>query len=124
MSYAISVGAGEAGLGQWEVERDDSGILVEELLMGLRDKLGHVERGVSGIEVWVGLMTGVNVVIDDLIAVICLEACSDDCPSWHWRFLSGVEPLTEREGAKGAEKKEVSMLDVVASNINMSSLEW
>ena len=30
---------------------DDSGILVEELLMGLRDKLGRLERGVSGIEV-------------------------------------------------------------------------
>ena len=51
MSYAISVGAGEAGLGQCGVEGDDSGILVEELLMGLRDKLGCLERGVSGIEV-------------------------------------------------------------------------
>ena len=33
------------------MEGDDSGILVEELLMGLRDKLGRIERGVSGIEV-------------------------------------------------------------------------
>ena len=71
-----------------------------------------------------GLTTGVDVVVDDLIAVIHLEARSDDCPSWRRRFLSGVEPLTEQEGAKGAEKKGVSTLDVVASDINASSLEW
>ena len=53
MSHAISVGAGEAGSGQWEavemeVEEDDSGILV----MGLRDKLGRFEgETVLGIEV-------------------------------------------------------------------------
>ena len=71
-----------------------------------------------------GLTTGVDVVVDDLIAVIRLEARSDDCPSWRRCFLSGVELLTEREGAKGAEKKGVSTLDVVASDINASSLEW
>ena len=71
-----------------------------------------------------GLTTGVDVVVDDLIAVIRLEAHSDDCPFWRRHFLSGVEPLMEREGAKGAEKKGVSTLDVVASDINASSLEW
>ena len=53
MSYVISVAAGEAGSGQWEgVEEDDSGMLVEVLSMGLRDRLGRFEEGkVSGIEV-------------------------------------------------------------------------
>ena len=71
-----------------------------------------------------GLTTGIDIVVDDLIAVIRLEARSDDCPSWRQCFLSSVEPLTKWEGAKGAEKKGVSMLDVVASDINVSSLEW
>ena len=71
-----------------------------------------------------GLTTDINVVVDDLIAAIRLKACFNDCPSWCWHFLSSVEPLMEWEGAKGTEKKGVSMLDVVASDINASSLEW
>ena len=71
-----------------------------------------------------GLTTGV--VVDDLIAAIRLEARSDDCPSWRrGRFPSGVEPFTEREGAKGAGKTGVSTVDMfAASDITASSLEW
>ena len=59
-------------------------------------------------------------VLDDRMAAIRLEDRSDVCPSWRLRrFPSDVElePLTEREGAKGA----VSMVDVVASDITASS---
>ena len=130
MSYAISVAAGEGGSGQREVEDegDDSGIILVEAL-GLRDKLGLLVGGkVSGIEVWVGLTTGVGispgeksgVVVDDFSAAIRLEARSGDCPSWRRRrFPSDVEPLTEREGANGA----VSTVEVVASDITASSSE-
>jgi hypothetical protein len=81
----------------------------------------------------VGLTTGVDnspgeksgVFIDDFVAAIRLEARSDDCPSWRRRrFPSDVEPLTEREGVKGAEKRGVSTVDVVASDITASSSEW
>ena len=92
-----------------EAEEDESGISV----MGLRDKLGYFEGGkVSGIEVRVGLTTGVGiislredsgVVLDDLMAAVCLEARSVVCPSWRRRhYPSDVEPLIEWKGAKGA----------------------
>jgi hypothetical protein len=66
-----------------------------------------------------------GVVVDDLIAAIRLEARSGDCPSWRRRrFPSDVDPLTEREGAKGAEKAGVSTtVDVDASDITASSSE-
>lgn len=118
---------------------DDSGTLVEVLSMGFRDKLGRrFEVGVSGVEVWVGLTTGVDIispgdksggVVEDVIAAIRLEARSDGCPSWRRRrFPRDVEPLTEREGAKGVEKTGVSTVEVevevVASDITVSWSEW
>jgi hypothetical protein len=113
------------------VQEDGSGgLLVEVLSMGLRDKLGRFEGAeVLGIEVRVGLTTGVDispgektgVVVDDLIAAIRLEARSDECPSWRRRRFPGdVEPFTERVGAKGAENTGASGVDIVASFINAS----
>lgn len=93
MSYAISVMAVEAGLGQRDVneEEDSWGILVEVLSIGLRDTLGRFERGkvVSGIEVRGGLTTGVNIspgekpgeVLDDIIAAIRLHVRLVSCLS-------------------------------------------
>jgi hypothetical protein len=78
----------------------------------------------------VGLTIGVDispgVVVDDFIAAIRLEARSDDCPSWRRRRFPSdeVEPLTEREGAKGVERTGVPIVDVVASDITASSSEW
>ena len=64
-----------------------------------------------------GLTTGVGiislredsgVVLDDLMAVVCLEARSVVCSSWCRRhFPSDVESLIEWEGAKSA----VSMVE-------------
>jgi hypothetical protein len=79
----------------------------------------------------VGLTTGVDIsrgggseVVVDFIAAIRLEARSGDCPCRpRRRFPSDVEPLTEREGVKGAEKAGVSAADVVASDITASSSE-
>jgi hypothetical protein len=119
------------------VEEDDSGILVVVLSMGVSDKLGRRFKGgkVSGIEVRVGLTTGVDiispgekpggVVVDEVIAAIRLEARSDDCPSWRRpRFPRDVEPFTEREGAKGEENTGASTVEVVASDITASWSEW
>ena len=58
-------------------------------------------------------------VLDDRMAAIRLEARSDVCPSWRRRRFPSdleLEPLTEREGAKGA----VTMVDMVASDITAS----
>ncbi len=100
--------------------------------MGLRDKLGRVEGSVSGIEVRVGLMTGVDissgeesgVVVDKFFAAIRLEARSGNC-SWCPRRFPNEEPLTEREGDKGTGKTGASTTDVAVSDITTSSsLEW
>lgn len=81
-----------------------------------------------------GLTTGVDIspgeksgdVVDDLIAAMRLEARSGDCPCWaRRRFPSDAELLTEREGVKGAERRTgASAVDVVASDITVSSSEW
>ena len=81
-----------------------------------------------------GLTTGVDIispgdksggVVEDLIAAIRLEARSGDCPPWRRRrFPRDVEPLTEREGAKGAGMTGASSMDVVASDITVSWSEW
>ena len=66
----------------------------------------------TGVDISPGEKSGI--VVDGLIAAIRLKARSDNCPSWHRRqFLSYVEPSTEREGAKGAEKIGVSAVDVL-----------
>ena len=80
--------------------------------MGLTTVVGLLSLGVG--------FGAVVFALDDRMAAIRLEARSDVCPSWRRRrFPSGaeLEPLTEREGAKGA----VSMVDVVASDITASS---
>ena len=96
MSWAISVGAGEAGSGQWEVEEDGSGMLGRVLLMGLRVKLGRFDGEVSVPAK--GDPSGV--IVDDAPAVGLTDSCS-----WRRRrFPSDKEPLTEREGAKGMRR--------------------
>jgi hypothetical protein len=87
----------------------------------------------------VGLTTGVDitspgvksgVVVEDVVAAaaIRLEARSDGWRSWRReRFPNDVEPLTEREGAKGADKTGVSTVGcvlVVASDITVSWSDW
>jgi hypothetical protein len=85
----------------------------------------------------VGLTTGVGIispgeksggVVEDVIAAIRLEARLGDCPSSRRRRFPSddVEPLTEREGARGVEKTGVSTVevDVVASDITASWSEW
>ena len=99
MSWAISVGAGEAGSGQWEVEEDGSGMLGRVLVMELRVKLGHFDGEVSVPAN--GDPSGV--VVDDAPTVDLTDNCS-----WRrQRFPSDEEPLTERERAKGDEKRRV-----------------
>ena len=86
-----------------------------------------------------GLTTGVDItspgvksiVVVDGVAISAatrLEARSDDCPSWcRVRFPNDGEPLTEREGAKGADKTGVSAVEsvaVVASDITVSWSDW
>ena len=113
MSYAISVGAGEGGSGQWEVEEDGSGMLGGVLLMGVRVKLGRFDGKVS--EPAKGDLSGV---VDDDAPTVGL---ADGCSLRRRRFPSEEEPLTEREGAKGVEKTGGLTVVVVASDITASS---
>ena len=69
-----------------------------------------------------------GVVVDDvtIAAAIRLEVRSDNRPSWRrGRLSSDVEPLTEREEAKGV-KTGASTVDVVlvASDITAPWSDW
>ena len=69
------------------------------LLTGLRVKLGRFDGEMSGLAK--GYPGGV--VVDDAAAV----GWTDDCSWCQWRFPRDGESVTEREGAKGDEKRRV-----------------